>query len=461
MRRRTHTSGWSARGVLAVCLLAVAAPGWNAAQAAKNEKVIVFRGVNVVPMTSQAILQRRDVFVSGGTITRIAPTGAALPKGAQVIEGRGRYLLPGLMDMHVHMEDDRCAPFYVAYGVTRVRNMSADGDHYNRRKRIADGAIVGPVMYTSGPALTSTQPDYAFNVASPEQARERVREAKAAGADWIKTMRLDPEIFAAILEEARKQGLPVGGHLPSLTQPILDIYRSGLRSHEHVAEVFTSASFFHITPDESKLPEVAREIQASGITISTILHREAKWWQMRQQKEAYLTDARVAEMNAFVGPAGLEEARKFIAGLENEDPAARDRTTRIHSNIPFILKIVKALHDAGVPLVIGTDSHFYFSFAGVSLHEEMELLRQAGLTPYQALRIATVNAARLLEASDRLGTIEEGKTADLVLAEANPLTDLQTLRSPAGVMVEGRWYDRSALNGLLKSAIPAQGGKLP
>lgn len=432
------------------CLLALAGSARVSAQAANASESIVFRNVNVLPMTSETILKHRDVFVSAGKITRIVASGGRIPKGTKVIDGGGRYLLPGLVDMHVHMDDDRVAPLYLVYGVTRVRNMSAHGDQYSRRKRIAEGAITGPVMYTAGPALMSNNPNpsYEFNVTTPEQARARVREAKAAGADWIKTMRLDPDIFAAILDEAVKQGLPVGGHLPSLSTPILEIYRSGLRSHEHVAEVFTSASFFNIVPDETKLADVGRQIKATGITISTILHREVAWWQMRQEGDAYLNDARVAELQWFVGTNGLKEAREFIAGLKTEAPEVKERTTRIQSNIPFILKIVKALHDAGVPLVIGTDSHFYFSFAGVSLHEEMDMLQEAGLTPYQALRVATVNAARLLAAFDQLGTVEEGKTADLVLAATNPLANPRTLRTPAGVMVAGRWYDRIMLDKL-------------
>ncbi len=444
---------WLTTGVLTACLLALAGPGSSLQEAASGSGAVVFRDVNVVPMTTETVLEHRDVFVSGGKITRIAATGAAAPSGARIIEGHGRYLLPGLMDMHVHMDDDKCVPFYLAYGITRVRNMSADGDHYNRRRRIAEGAIPGPVMYTAGPALTSNNPDYEFNVTSPEQARTRVREAKAAAADWIKTIRLESEIFAAILDEAHLVNLPVGGHLPSLSTPILEIYRSGLRSHEHVAEVFTSASFFNLVPDETKLPDVARQIKATGITISTILHRETTWWKMRQQGDAYLTAERLAEIQELTGPAGVVEARQYLEGLKTETPQVRDRTVRIHSNIPFLLKMVKALQDAGVPLVIGTDSHFYFSVAGQSLHDELDLLHAAGLTPYQALRIATVNGAALLGASGRLGTVEPGKIADLVLVDGNPLAALKGLRAPAGVLLEGRWFDRVALDGLLQNGM--------
>ncbi|MCI0488870.1 MAG: LpqB family beta-propeller domain-containing protein [Blastocatellia bacterium] len=419
---------------------------------AQDKTTVVFTHVNVIPMDREVVLEDMNVVVSDGKIAALGRAAdVRIPAGAKVIDSRGKFLIPGLMDMHTHMGTDQYAPLYLAYGITRVRNMSQseDGDHYNRRRRIADGTITGPVVYSSGPIMVSNNPAYAFNVSSAEQGRELVRKSKADGADWIKTARMDMDIFHAILDEARKQGLPVGGHLPSLSAPILEIYRSGFRSHEHVTEVFTSESFFNISPDETKLKAVAQQIKETGIIISTILHREMTWKRMREEGDAYLTDARVAELQRFTGEKGVKAAREFLENLKKEDEKARERTGKILGNIPFILKIVKALNDAGVPLVIGTDSHFYFSFAGLSLHDELDLLLEAGLTRYEALRVATYNAALLLDALDKLGTISVGIEADLVLVNSNPLTDIKTLRRPAGVMKQGRWFDRKELDALL------------
>ncbi|MCI0662388.1 MAG: amidohydrolase family protein [Acidobacteria bacterium] len=438
--------------ITVVLLLGSISPDFTPAQ---DKTTLVFTRVNVIPMDRKVVLEDMNVVVSEGKIAAIGRAAdMRIPTGAKVIDSRGKFLLPGLMDMHTHMETDQCASLYPAYGITRVRNMipSDDGDHYNRRRRIADGTITGPVVYSSGPALMSNNPDYKFNVSSAEQARELVRKSKADGADWIKTIRMDMDIFHAILDEARKHGLPVAGHLPSLSAPTLEIYRSGFRSHEHVAEVFTSKSFFDLSPDESKLKTVAQQIKETGIIISTILHRETTWKRMREERDAYLTDARVAELQRFTGEKGVKAAREYLENLKKEDEKARERTGKIYRNIPFILKVVKALNDAGVPLVIGTDSHFYFSFAGRSLHEELDLLLEAGLTRYEALRVATYNAAILLDALDKLGTISVGKEADLMLANSNPLTDIKTLRTPAGVMKQGRWFDRKELDGLLKKA---------
>lgn len=420
---------------------------------AQGKTTVVFTHVNVIPMDREIVLEDMNVVINEGKIAAIGrASDVRIPAGAQVVDSSGKYLLPGLMDMHAHLEDDKCAPLYLVYGVTRVRNMSADGDHYNRRQRIANGTIMGPVMYTAGPAIMANNPDYQFNVTSAEQARELVRKCKADGADWIKTMRMDIDIFYAILDEAHKQGLPVGGHLPRLSAPILEIYRSGFRSHEHVAEVFTAKYFFDLSPDETKLKTAAQQIKETGITISTILHRETIWKRMREEGDSYLTDARVAELQKYSGEQGVKAAREFLESAKKTDEKARERTSKIDRNLPFILKIVKALNDAGVPLVIGTDSHFFFSFGGISLHKELDLLLEAGLTHYEALRIATYNAAKLLDALDRLGTISVGKEADLVLVNNNPLTDIKTLRTPMGVMKQGRWFDRKKLDDMLKDS---------
>ena len=201
---------------------------------------VAFVGASLVPMDRDGVIEDQVLLVRDGRISAIGDRGAiAIPEEALRIEAEGKYLVPGLIDSHVHLDDDTGLGVYLAHGVTTVRQMHGTPEHLKRRAAVNAGTKLGPTVYSAGPSIVSVSPEYEFNVATPEQARERVRWIKAQGADWVKTVGLDRPIFEALLEEAQLQGIPVGGHVPSLEWPFEEIYSSGMRSHEHIKEVYT------------------------------------------------------------------------------------------------------------------------------------------------------------------------------------------------------------------------------
>ena len=290
--------------------------------------------------------------------------------------------------------------------------------------------------------------------ATPEAARSVARQMAEAGFDLIKVVftHENKEGFKALLEEARKQGLRVGGHLPNPEWPLEEIYRSGMVSHEHAFEILTSSGGLQGKTDEGDLRSLLKKIDGTGITVSTLVVGIVKVAKVWEKGAGYLTKEKEREVVQNTGKAGLEDLRAEIEYLINLD---EDERKRFQVNLPFLLHVLKELNANGVNLVIGTDSHLGDVFGGSSLHDELDLLVRAGFFPYEALRVATVNGAKLMDALGKegtatVGTVSVGKIADLVLADENPLGNLNTLRRPAGVMVRGKWLDREELNGLLK-----------
>ena len=430
--------------------------GFSAAgsEGPEESAATVFRNVNVVPMDREVVLKNMTVVVRGDKIAVIGKTeDVAVPHGANMIDGQGKYLLPGLMDMHVHLDldSDRRLGLYLAHGVTTVRNMAGTSDTLELRTKIATGELLGPAIYTSGPTLVNQ--DYgvpqSFHASTRDVAREEVRRLKREGYDWVKIVRLDRDVFEAVLDEARLQEMPVGGHLPSLEWPLEEIYTSGLVSHEHIKEVFTSQGGTDRTCDESRIRELARVARAANLSVSSIIQRETVFRQMWQQKDDYLTAEQVEEIKKYTGEEGLKGARDYIENAKEQSVVAAPQTMENVANETCTLKILKYFFEEGVNVVVGTDSHLFFAYGGITLHEELDLFLKAGLTPFEALRTVTKNPAKLLAAEDRLGTLAVGKAADLVLADGNPLEDISALRTPAGVMVRGRWLSREDLDRLL------------
>lgn len=429
--------------------------------------VVAFVGVHVVPMTGEAnVLPDRTVLVRDGRIAAIGPRGEVeIPEGALAIDGAGRYLLPGLADMHVHLEyfdDPEILALFLANGVTTVRNM--DGRPYllEWRKRIAEGALLGPTLVTTGPLLDGDPPLRGDNtvVRNAAEAEAAVAEQAAAGYDFVKVYtNLSNEAYGAVLAAARERGLPVAGHIPrgvDLDQALtsgqaslehLDGYDdaieaddSPLRNRWHWSKLYMA-----MPADPEKIREAAERTARAGVwNVPTLVVKEKVaaldemvGWLDRPEMR-YLPEARAAW-----DPRAWEPQRaRLINNLDAEDreTLARGRANR--------LALVRALRRAGAGLLVGTDTPNPFVIPGFAIHEELRSFVDSGLSPAEALAAATREPARFLGTED-FGTVEPGKRADLLLLEANPLEDIGNLTRRAGVMVRGRWLPESELQGML------------
>lgn len=386
--------------------------------------VVAIVGATVVPMDAEMARPEETVIVTDDRISWVGPAArAVIPPGARRIEGGGRFLMPGLADMHVHLSSEEELSSYLAAGVTTVRNMAGRPEHVAWRARLAAGELVGPTLFTGGPFVDGDPPYWrdARVVRDARDAERTVDEHLAAGYDFIKVYSLlQPPAFEALAGAARRRGLPLAGHVPAFVG-LEGALAQGLRSAEHlygyadaieadsspVRGRWTWRRLFGAVPiDRTRLPWLAERLRESGT------------W----------TCPTLALFDAWRPP----EAR-----ADWDDPALRALGYENRR------AIVAALAAGGAPLIFGTDTA---AFHGMeprrALPDELQALVAAGLTPFQALRTATADAGRFMGGtSPRFGTVQPGQQADLLLLERNPLSDVANVALVAGVMVRGRWLE--------------------
>ena len=421
----------------------------------------------------------RTVVIVGRMINRIgADNTTDLPPGARVVDGSGKYLIPGLWDTHVHLTPfgEAVLPVFVAYGVTAVRDAGSTDLVFRWRAEVATGQRLGPRIWTSGRMLAETRgadpgPEW-DRVDSPEAARQAVAQRQTEGADFLKIQDsfMKSELWSAIAAEAATRRLRVMGHAP-VDLPLATAIRLGLRSIEHTVGLPLALStseqrlrerVMRAGSDSARWAALYRaDVEALNTQSSSRLTALATF--MRDRGVALspnLTDSRAMATAgsgrwnndprlAMIPPAVRELWRSMAAAAT---PANTRNLQELYHRIPAI---VLALHRAGVTILAGTDAWAVYDFPGSDLHSELWHLVQAGLTPLEALRTATLAPARFLKVADSLGSVRPGKLADLVLLDANPLTDIQNTERIAGVVANGRYFDRAALDAIKAEASDA------
>jgi len=441
--------------------------------AAAQEPPLVIRHVSVIDATGAAPQPEMTVVIEGLRITRIGKSARVrVPKNARVIEGRGKFLIPGLWDMHVHEifgdwipAEERVTPLlFVANGVTGVRDMGGDLAPLQLwRLRIAAGQMIGPRIILPGPMLDGPVPQFPSSapVRDAAEARRIVRELKDKGVDFIKIQSLiSREGYLAAAAEAKAQEISFAGHVPDKVRAA-EASAAGQKSIEHLTGVFEGASTAEEElmsqprgPGRRRYLDTYDEAKASALLA---LFAKNRTWQtptLVWERGEWLIEQTNSGPDplAKYAPAAWKErtwpmfTREISAGWST-DPLA-DRQAFVQAE----LKMVAAMHRAGVPLLAGTDTAAGVRvYPGFSLHDELGMLVQAGLTPMEALQAATRNAGEFLQLADS-GTIKEGKRADLVLLDANPLEEIANTRKIRGVVLAGRYFSRTDLDGLLREA---------
>lgn len=382
--------------------------------------------VNVVSMEAERVLAGQTVVVEGEWIVYIGPTGRTpVPAGAEVIDGRGRYLLPGLVDAHIHLVHEADLPLLLSYGVTTVRNMNGRPFHLGWRDEVARGQRVGPRIVTAGPMLGETP--LPLNADGSPRLAEEILAQKQAGYDFLKVGDDFPagglaELFAL----AGALGMDVVGHTPNGSAPA-DFIAYAPHSLEHLDGL---ASL-----DESRWGAVMDTLKRNGVWVTPTL----TIWQQFTAAEGGPGAAQLA-LAGYTRTTG-----RFSPCLAGGGAGRGYQLTRPSAHR---LALVTSLHEKGVPLLLGTDAPFLCTSPGASVHEELQNLVEAGLTPYEALQTATVHPARFLGMAERLGTVQVGKVADLLLVDGNPLQEISATRRIVGVMARGVWYPHYETLGL-------------
>lgn len=429
------------------------------AVSAAHAETTVFINVNVIPMTSDAVLAGRTVIVNEGDITTVGDVDTTpVPQEAVVIDGTDRFLMPGLAEMHAHIpgtdsEDlDRILQLFVANGVTTVRGMLGQASHLELRSALNKGERLGPRLITAGPSLNGR------SVTSPERAISIVEQQYAAGYDFLKIHPgLTRKEFDAMAETADRLGIRFAGHVPEdvgieralgagiATIDHLDGYmESLLRPHDDhsggLSGVF--GVFIADQADAAKIPGiVAATVEAGTWNVPTdSLFRN---WASPETDPDDMVDW--PEMK-FMPADTVERWRSAKRELLADASYRPDTAVRA---IKLRQELILELQRNGAGLLLGSDSPQIFNVPGFAIHRELEYLVEAGLTPFEALQTGTANPARFFGRSGEFGVVKAGAAADLILLDANPLDDISNTRRIHGVMVRGRWLSRSELDDIL------------
>lgn len=440
---------------------------------------LVIENVTVVDGTDGPPKPGATVVLDGDRIEAVGPAAElTAPPGATVIDGAGRFLIPGLWDMHLHafMDQgmaDAMLPQLVAHGVTGIRDTHGEWEVVESvRAEIASGRRTGPRIMAPGKLLDGVplvQPT-GEPVETPEEGRDAVRARKRVGADYVKVYsRLSREAYFAIADECRKLNIPFAGHVPS-SVTAAEASDAGQHCFEHLMGVEMAVSTEedalreaqneatgHFEPPDAALIERTYDPERAEALYEMLIRNRT--WQCptlsvhRAYAEFVGTDYHADPRFALLG-SSTRQIWDWAAGMSDHPMFEGLKALK-----PVYARIAGEMWRAGVPMVAGTDTPNPIVYPGSSLHEELELLVGVGLTPLAALQAATREAARFRGDLDSHGTVEVGKVADLVLLDADPLADIRNTRSIAGVVLAGRYLDRAALDGLLEEAAEAAAGE--
>lgn len=442
--------------VLSVSTFALTFLGALAGQGAVpvTDSVTAFVDVAVIPMDRERVLSGQTVIVRDGRIAQIGPAKSVrIPAGAVRIDGRGKFLLPGLAEMHAHIpggeesdaEVERTLFLFLANGVTTIRGMQGDPRHLALRERAAKGELLSPVIYTAGPWLGGEADAVAITV----------KQQHAAGYDLLKIGSPTGAAFDTMAAVAHRVGIPFAGHVPrgvGIERAVaaryasidhLDGYVEYLVAAGAPVDVNKSQWFgvnlgLHL--DESKIAPIAAATKRAGVwNVPTQVLIENLASSATSKDLAQRPEMRYVPSDELAGWGRAKDG--FFRGGTTPESARRTVEAR--------RRLIKALHDAGAGLLLGSDAPQIYNVPGFSVHRELEVLVAAGLTPYQALETGTRNIAVYFNTANQTGTVAEGKRADLILLDANPLKDIRHTTRQAGVMIGGRWLSRADLDARL------------
>jgi hypothetical protein len=466
---------------IAVLVLATSLPADDPSPGAPPSLVLTH--VNVVDVASGIVRRDFDVTIRDGRIASVAASaGAAARSGPRTIDATGKFLIPGLADMHIHWYDDRYLGLFIANGVTSVRQMWGFPMHLAWRKRIDAGGLLGPRFTIASPIVDGPNPVWPNSVVVADAAAGTavVERMKREGYDFVKVYnRLPRDAYFAIAQAAKASGFPFAGHVPTAVSA-LEASDAGQRSIEHDTGVLVAASSAETRLRDESLRLFTGGEANQGINRGrreALRHLSEELLATYDPSKAAALFARFAKNGTWMCPtltvirnmASLDDPaftndprleympKQFRDRWKPEnDPRNATKTAADYAMDRRVfrkqLEVVGAMNKAGVRIVAGTDVLNPFAFPGFSLHDELGLLVEAGLTPAQALRAATLNPAVYLGEEKTSGTIDAGRNADLVLLDASPVDDIGNTKRIAAVIVRGRFLDRGELDRILAAA---------
>jgi len=457
-----------------VCLVAQQTPS-------TKPRSLVLTHVTVIDTTGGPARVDMTVVITGDRIAEMGKSRATRPpKNAEIVNGNSKFLIPGLWDMHVHWYDKDYLPLFIANGVTGTRQMYGVPMFQQWRKEIEAGQLLGPHMLIPSPIVDGPKPVWpgSIAVANASEGRQAVIQVKQGGADFVKVYSLlSRDAYFAIADESKKQGIPFEGHVPDAVT-LEEASNAGQMTVEHLtgvlaacssheAELLKSAQETVAAIDAGQLPSVRfwgpeyRERQKLALETYSPQKAETVFAELKKNHTwqcptlTLLRSMGYSDDPSFANDPRLKYIPRDIVSSWNPkaDPFLKDKTAEDWALSKKVfskdLEVVGAMQRAGVEILAGTDTLNPYCLPGFSLHDELGLLVQSGLTPMQALQAATLNPARFMGRENDLGMVDTGKIADLVLLDANPLDDIGNTRKISAVVFGGKFYSRTSLDEML------------
>ena len=416
----------------AALLLGGAIP--SAAYAQSADGVTAFENVTVIPMTDERALPGHTVLVRGDRIVAVGPSASvAVPAGARRVDGRGKYLTPGLAEMHGHVPPPSAPAqytedvlfLYLANGITTVRGMLGDNGQLELRRRVSRGELLGPMLYLAGPSFNGN------SVASPDDAVRMVREQRDAGWDLLK---IHPGLtraeYDAVARTAAQEGLRFGGHVPEEVG-LMHALEMGQETFDHVDGYVEYVGGAEGPINPARLDSAVRMTRQAGAAVVPTM---ALW-------EVLYVTLPLDSLRAYpeLRYVSAQSVQSWVNAYNQRRSAPTFNAATSGRVIEARQQVLAALHRGGARILMGTDAPQQFSVPGFSLHREFPRMRAAGMTPYDVLASGTRNVGEYFQRNDAFGTIAVGRRADLLLLDADPLADVANLQRIAGVMARGRW----------------------
>jgi imidazolonepropionase-like amidohydrolase len=421
---------------------------------------IVFEAVNVIPMDRETVIPNQTVVIKNGTIKAIGEAGKVkFSKKALVINAKGKYLMPGLAEMHAHVppiEDmdpmKKVLALFAVNGVTTIRGMLGHPKHLELKKEIAKGKVLSPRFYTSGPSFNG------ISVKTPEGGAEMVRNQKKAGYDFLKMHPgLNVPNFEAIVKTAQEVKIPFAGHVSAkvgvwraidaryATIDHLDGFMESLVPNiESMAESDIGLFGMFLAPkaDTTQILRLMQALKEKNIWVVPTQALAERWFNPNIDAETFSKEPEMKYMTA-------EEVQAWVNAKNNLHNNPKFEKNLVNQFIQLRRKLIYECYKNGVGLLLGSDAPQVFDVPGFSLHQELKYMVAAGLTPYQALQTGTVNVARFFNRTD-MGVVKIGAVSDLILLNGNPLESIEQSKNIEGVMLGNLWLSNSFIQAALK-----------
>lgn len=428
--------------------------------ASSRDREVVFRSVSIIPMDKEQVIENQTVVVKDGKITAIGSSGKVKHgKNALIVDGRGKYLMPGLAEMHAHVPpvDDleqmkEVIQLFTLHGITTIRGMLGHPRHLELRSKLQSGELLGPRFYTSGPSLNGN------SVKAPEAGAEMVRQQKKAGYDFLKLHPgLNKDTFAAIASTANKEGIPFAGHV-SYEVGVWRAIEAGYASIDHMDGFIESlvpglaaipeqeaglfAMYISDQADTTRIPKLMAALRDNNIWVVPTQALAERWMSPAESPETLANKPEMKYMPQKTIQNWVATKQKLLA-----DP--RFNAGAIDRYVELRRKLIKACQDNEVGLLLGCDAPQVFNVPGISTHQELEYLVAAGLTPFEALQTGTVNVGRYFNRED-IGVLKVGAAADLLLLSGNPLKDIAQTQRIEGILIGHTYLPKAYITRELK-----------